>query len=652
MAEDAKPLVTPGGTGGAADIPAPVYLSPQEQQAILASVRMPGATIVGGAARPKPKWTTNALNQPVQVNTGEYEISVQDAQGNSTTMTVVKGNPDAQGNATWLPGDLPKEPLGTKQQLQPKDALYVKGDGYYLPIDTDPAKVGDPNNYRKILPDNLPNADEEMKKALDRIDRQQEMTEKQNNFAAGRGYMTNSEYATMASKYAGDKLGQDKLAEDIRQYNATYAEGKRQFDIKQAASDKQDADKLLTSAAGRALTGAQTAGQIATTAGTEATTERTKAMLPGELAQQGATLASTQETIKTAQQARQVQAAPTIQGGLSNNVITTVNPLTGQVDQSQMNLAYQPKTQAEIAARTGQIHSLMQQKSDQVQAKVGQMIGGKEYTPEQAHQEFNAWYAQQIQPQIGALEAAQDEAAFARGKDQAAMRTAAFTAANAASTSATNAFNALKAANPVDDPAAYNQAVEALSKGKMPANLAAATTWKGPDPVAAAQQATMNALRYIDPTAAAATGTPPPNYQNMDIRAMTRNPYAAPGVPAGPAMGGAPAPAAAAPTQAFPPGAQPAPVGPGAAQSPEWWDAVMNRTRADQADQRIQAAAMPMPTPPGMYNSQFGAQYPSAVGQPATGPVAGVQMPDWLRNGTPPPPDNTPGMWPMYSYGG
>jgi hypothetical protein len=36
-----------------------------------------------------------------------------------------------------------------------------------------------------------------------------------------------------------------------------------------------------------------------------------------------------------------------------------------------------------------------------------------------------------------------------------------------------------------------------------------------------------------------------------------------------------------------------------------------------------------------MYNPQF--QTTSAVGQPATGPVVGgIQMPDWLRNGTPP----------------
>lgn len=94
----------------------------------------------------------------------------------------------------------------------------------------------------------------------------------------------------------------------------------------------------------------------------------------------------------------------------------------------------------------------------------------------------------------------------------------------------------------------------------------------------------------------------------------------------------------------------------------------MNRTRSDQADQRVQASAMPQQVPPGMFNPQFQAMYPSAVGQPATGPIAGdptSMMPDWLKGGTPPPPDQPPALngasvgqgvgnpwWQNYLYGG
>jgi hypothetical protein len=520
-----------------------------------------------------------------------------------------------------------------------------------LPADTAPTGNSETGWYAKdangqwqlVIPPHTPNADEEIKKAVDRQDAEAMRNEKAANQAAGRGYQTNADYASMISQANKDKVSAAQLAENIRQFDVSQGDKNKQFDITRAAQDKVDAANI-------ARTGAETVNLGATTAATQQATAASAARLPGQLAQDAATLAGTNATTAQTQQATQIAGAPTLQGTPgAATVLTQRDPRTGAVIQNQMDLAYQPKTQAEIAARVGQINSVMNQKSAEVQAKVGQTIAGKQYTADDALKEFNAWYASQVAPQTDALKAAQDEAAFQRAKEQAATRTSAFTAANAASTSAINAFNALKGANPVENTAAFNSAAADLAKGKMPSNLAEATTWHGPNPIALSQMATMNALKYIDPQAAAATGAPPPNYQGMDIGAMTRNPYAAPGVPAQPM----PFNGTAAPAQPMPnPGgatpalqtmgapAAPAPVQ--GQQSPEWWDAVMNRQRQDQADQRIQASAMPMKTPAGMFNPSFQAMYPSAAGQPASGPVVGnsVPMPDWLRNGT--PPDATP----------
>jgi len=80
-----------------------------------------------------------------------------------------------------------------------------------------------------------------------------------------------------------------------------------------------------------------------------------------------------------------------------------------------------------------------------------------------------------------------------------------------------------------------------------------AISYNAPNPIDLAQQQTMQALKYIDPTSAAANGLPPPNLQGADVGSMlaAKN-YAPPGVPA-------PAAAAAAPSPAAPPPPPPPP---------------------------------------------------------------------------------------------
>ena len=596
------------------------------QARILAANGRSGWTVTGVTDEPPKTVTENGIAQTTP--TGRKVWAINGPNGKNDTMTVA---PDPANSGDWVTAVPPKNIANDDR---------IAGDsktGYYIKN----AQGG----WELAVPAATPNADEEVLKAVQRQVGEGDRNARQRNESQYGIYADDATTQKLLNDWANTGLRGQELQQKIAEYNKDFGEKQRQFDITQQAADRRDAANI-------AKTGAETTKIGADTTATQQTTQQSAARFPGILAQDAATLQGTIESNLTAAQARQIAAAPQLKGTPGGaNALTTINPVTGQVDQSQMDLAYQPKTQAEIAARVGQIHTQMQQKSQQVQAKVGTMIAGKQFTPDDALKEFNSWYDTQVAPQTDALKAAQDDAAFARGKEQATMRASAMTAANSASTNAINAFNAIKAAHPVENTAAFNEAAEALSKGKMPANLAAATTWHAPNPIVLSQAATANALKYIDPTAAQAAGAPPPNYQNMDIGAMTRNPYMAPGVQQAPAFAGAAggAPAQAAPAQASPiapgPGAQPAPAPPGGTGSPDWWNGVMNRQAADVQLQRRQASAMPNQVPPGMFNPQYQAMYGSAVGQPATGPIAGDPtslMPDWLKGGTPPPPGQSP----------
>ncbi|HET6319384.1 MAG TPA: hypothetical protein VFG86_23245, partial [Chloroflexota bacterium] len=101
-------------------------------------------------------------------------------------------------------------------------------------------------------------------------------------------------------------------------------------------------------------------------------------------------------------------------------------------------------------------------------------------------------------------------------------------------------------------------------------------------------QAVMEALKYISPTAAQATGTPMPNYAAVNIpQALNRSTY----MPGGGAPVAAPAPVAAGP----------APPLPGAPGGADWFSQWQARQAADVAQQR---QALPIQNPsawqPGM----------------------------------------------------
>ena len=621
-----QPAPQPGGTGTPY-----TTQSGADAQAATAQAGAQAAATKGQASTAAQQRILAQYGRTGWTVTGEHDdtdaVRTMDSEGNYITKNMPNGNtvwtiagPGGKSDeivvkaSTTTPGEYTpiKGPSNATlpPQLSAKDAQYVKGEGYFLPIDPSPDKLGDPSNWRKILPDGVPNADDEIKKAVERQTAEGDRNARQRNEAQYGIYADDATTQRILNEARNSGLRGDELKQKIDEFNRTLGENQRQFDIKQADTDKKTQDALLTGAANRGLTTAQTGQTQATTGQTIAATQRTQALLPGELEKQLVDIGYTKAQIDEVRQRMQIAAAPTLQGGTTQPVLTRMDPRTGAIDQSQINLAYQPKTQAEIAARVGQIQSLMNAKSAEVQAKVGK----NNYTADNALQEFNQWYGQNVAGQIDALQAAQDDTAFARGKDLAAMRAVAQTGANATAAQAVTAASGASAAR-------------ALGANQNPTYGGGFNATPTPDYEKVARDATAEALKYLDPTAGAAPGTLP-NYQKLDIRGLLGSPYGAPGVQnvgaapgslAAGAQAGAPAAAAAAPIQPAP-GAQPAPAAPGTPGSPDWWDALMNRTRADQGEQRIQAQAMPGSNPP---------PPPQASGIWAA-------MPDWLKNGTPP----------------
>jgi len=349
--------------------------------------------------------------------------------------------------------------------------------------------------------------------------------------------------------------------------------------------------------------GATLAGTTATTARTGAETQQiqtatgiAQAKAPAEIAEleartkqalaaAGASDATVQKVLQEIRQGN----APTTQAttlGAGNQFVAKTDPNTGEITW-QDNRNFQPKTMADVAARAGQLDSLARAKKDEVFGKVN----GSTYTADDAGKEFMAWWEQKIQPNMGQLQAAQDEAARKAAQDQMAARTNAYTAANAAGSQQLTAIKDYAAMHPVKDPAAFASVVGSLSQGNVPSDLSG-IMYEAPDPMEAARQGTMNALKYIDPTAAAATGAPPPNPQAVDWAGkLGAQNYLAPGVQpplpqAPPAPAPEPAPVAAG---------MPVPAAAGADFKPGW--AGSDPRLSGQLDPYASAIAPAAPAP-------------------------------------------------------
>ena len=106
-------------------------------------------------------------------------------------------------------------------------------------------------------------------------------------------------------------------------------------------------------------------------------------------------------TKATPAQVQQVSAAAT------EPYLTTYNPDTGQYTQT-LNAGYIPKTQADVAARVGQLQQAAQQQRDQL----AQQVTSGRLSQDQAAQQFDQWWSQNVESQKAALDAAQREASI------------------------------------------------------------------------------------------------------------------------------------------------------------------------------------------------------------------------------------------------
>src|SRR5262252_6032323 len=599
----------PIGTAQSASLPLTPDLDPTTQNLLLQQAQRSG----WNAAPPQPdvKYVSNGYGQMIPVVQG-YKMVITNPQNGARETLDLNYNSAAQGKgAQWGLAGAPDVKAPTASTTVPH--IGDEKTGYYT--QSGPPDANGNKTWQMVVPPGVPNADDEMKKALDRIDRQQEMAEKQANEAAGRGYMTNADYATMASKDAGDKLGQDKLAEDIRQFNATQAQKDKKFDRQQDAKDKVDAQNILQSQAQVGQINAQT-GQIATA------TDIAKQKVGPEIAEiQARTDLSTQQKAELVQKIQQANQPTTVQAtlGTTYGQYAQVDPNTGKVSFVD-NPNYTPVTQAQVAARVGQLHNLMLQKGQEVQGKVGQFVDGKQYTAEDALRDFNTWHDQNIAPQQASLQAAQDDALLARAKDEASMRQQAYTAALGAGNQQVNAINARTNMNPVG--AGYADVMDMVRQGKMPTGeqMKSAFTYQAQDPTQVAQQATQNAYQQMLGSAASNA----PNPQAIDIAAqLNRTNY-----------GG-------------PPGA-PAPAGPGAPAAPGQTAGANFIPGWPGSDPQLSGVRNPEPNAPRPLPSQFANPIYTGLAQGTSAP--GPQMPPQMPFGA-----IAANPWanaPNYSFGG
>lgn len=441
-----------------------------------------------------------------------------------------------------------------------------------------------------------PNADEETTKAVNRQNAEMLRNERTRNSTAGKGYVTDAELQKLQLDARSQNLSEADLQEKIRQFDATQRLKDRELGITQA---KTTADIAYTGSQ-TGLTNARIADLVTRT--------------PAEIAEMQA-----RGDLSTAQAAevRQRMQKPTVlTQGVEGPSIYTQGP-TGEVT-TTMRPGYVPKTLADIQARTGQIQAAANAKKAELIGKVG-----PNYSQDQALGDFNRWYDQTVTPELGTLQAATEEAQFARGKELAAQQTAAYSAASAAGRNMVDAWKEQQSR--ALGPGAADMisgSLNAINKaGGLPTRDYSALVTQGPRLTDQVSQEVDRVLANISPSAAARTGAPQPNYAGVNpADVLSRNQFQFPGGP------GTPAPAAAGPG---------APTGMPQANSPFGAIGSNPMLAAQQARNRMLASQQTAAASGNPANSPFG-----AIG---ANPMLGVQ------NMPPPPPVPPPAPPPAVS---
>ena len=601
MADDKQttPAITPGGgSSSTMTQPPPRYLSAQEQQQILAQLGLTGWSM-SPAALPDVELTQD-LGKPKLASKGSYTVTIVDPRNPTAGGQKITIRPDDTSNpgtTTWL-----AESPAPKTTAPNKDlAITIKGKGTYYPDD-----INNPGGtYHQILPPDVPNADDEMTKALDREQQEQLRLQRQNNEKYGFGYVDDD----TLHKRTIEARTLNLRADEIRARYAENDEKARESDKVQERENNLARSRIGVETAQGGLYGAQAGLAGANTSEVQQRVEQSAQQFPTVQAQGRATLAGTEANTRSVEQATQIAGAPKVEQPQQGMYQWQLDPKTGQVRQAGINPEYVPKTAAEVAARVGQISSIAQAKGAEIQRRVD----SKEITPEQGHSEYQTWWQQTIAPQEGIIQAAQQKAQFDQAKDYAEMQRSAYQTALGAGTLDVNAFTAGQAGRVGPN---WQQASEAASRGDWKgAAIPGATEYTATPPQETAHAAVMEALKHISPTAAQATGMPVPNYQGIDIKSAFDPTRYMPG-------GAPPPPAAVAAVNAT-----------GGAPDPNtWYEELRKRQAADAALQKVQAG---IPGGPPM-NAVPGQNYGAATAY--TGGIA--------------PWNFTPDMLPTYVPGG
>jgi hypothetical protein len=452
----------------------------------------------------------------------------------------------------------------------------------------DPAN---PGQYRQVVPPQagISDPNEARSKAIkaqtDEADRDRRIA---NERTTGL-YVDDKTLADIQHASATDTVAAARLVEDIRNNTAN----------QKLADDKLHLEnqKLLLDIAKNpaeiAKLGAE-AGKIG------AETDLTKA----QIATLGIKTASDVDRARAAGQLDQAQA-DRIKAELARGEAVTA-PLdqpfltrrdaTGQLITEQ-NPNYQgpkaPTTRGELAQRVAMFQTQANEMRNKIEADPS-------IPKDQQSDRFLKWYDQQIAPQVGALE--QQYQAIATDEAQKAIEQQRANVATAAS--------AFQGTLPYRVGPNYGKTLEGIwsdsaqAAGLPKRDFTGAATFQAPS----LDEHIQNLLKGVSPTAAAATGGPPPAFGAVDVRSqLDANRWLPGGMP--PSAGAGPPPGAPVPPPVAPPGT------PAGAEPMPW-------QRADQWATQMPPGGPPLPPPGSTGTVPWGD--PRYVGLPPQRPPLGA----------------------------
>jgi hypothetical protein len=570
----AAPQPQPVGGGGGGAVPTP---GTRTLSQILADVGRSAWNASPPTQETELKLNSTTL-QYERTPTGNYLVNINDGRGHNQVVKVTPAMQQVAGGG-GVPGAPADVPIGGDNWVLAEAPTNLPAGSEAKTVTAWDGSIWSPDangTWQPVVPGKAPNMDEAQLKAIEAQVANIRRDELNRNLSAHGVSVTDEQWATIEATRRARTVDEQALQEKIREWEAengraeattaaqiglTGAQTEQARAAAQATTarvpsqnelDNAQADLTRANAAAKrattpfetelaqqnvrlaqanvdrlraeiskvpseiGLTQAQTRYQDASSDYQAAQAERARALLPSDIATAEANIEAARVKME---QARQEMARPVAYPVSTEAAIRSYIAPSGEIV-DQPNLAFQPKTQFDVATRVGQLQSMAQQQRDLLAAQ----ISSGTITQDQANTQFERWWQQNVQPQQEALGQATTQIAREQERLDMARREAAVTAAQGAGTQAISAF---QAEAPYLAGAGYGgamaTALNALGQGReVPEGTFRPEMFTAP-PVNLQQQArdaTMEALKLISPTAAAATGTPLPQLGGLDIGAM------------------------------------------------------------------------------------------------------------------------------------